>query len=144
MRLHSRSGCLEKAALYDLQAQVEATIQDVKIRYFDVLLARDTIAVEAQNLELLKEQLENTESRFEAGAVSQFDVLQAALANAKPALILANNDFRIAEAELQTCCRLCRRQLRCQPLAEVYRRAGGSYQGLRFVKFDDARATKST
>ncbi len=94
---------LEKAALYDLQANVEATIQDVKTRYYDVLLARDTIEVEEQNLQLLKEQLENTESRFEAGAVSNFDVLQAkvSLANAKPALIRANNDFRIAEAELK-------------------------------------------
>lgn len=94
---------LEQAALYDLQANVEATIQDVKTRYYDVLLARDTIEVEQQNIELLNEQLENTESRFEAGAVSNFDVLQAkvSLANAKPALIRANNDFRIAEAELK-------------------------------------------
>lgn len=94
---------LEQAALYDLQTQVEATIEDVKTRYYDVLLARDTISVEEENIELLKEQLDNTESRFEAGSVSNFDVLQAkvSLANAQPALIRARNDFRVAEAELK-------------------------------------------
>ena len=94
---------LEQAVLYDLQTQVEATIQDVKTRYYDVLLARDTISVEEENIELLNEQLANTESRFEAGSVSNFDVLQAkvSLANAQPALIRARNDFRVAEAELK-------------------------------------------
>lgn len=94
---------LEQAVLYDLQTQVEATIQDVKTRFYDVLLARDTITVEEENIELLNEQLANTESRFEAGSVSNFDVLQAkvSLANAQPALIRARNDFRVAEAELK-------------------------------------------
>jgi len=82
----------QQAALYDLQASIEATIQDVKTRYYSVILARETIEVEEQNIELL-----------EAGAVSNFDVLQAkvALANAKPALIRAKNEFRISVAELK-------------------------------------------
>jgi TolC family type I secretion outer membrane protein len=94
---------LERAALYDLQASVESAIQEVKSAFYGILLARDTIEVESQNLELLEEQLANTESRFEAGAVSNFDVLQAkvALANAKPALIRAKNDFRVAVADFK-------------------------------------------
>ncbi|ADE53185.1 TolC family protein [Coraliomargarita akajimensis] len=94
---------LEKAALYELQAVVEMTIQEVKTRYYDVLLQRDRIEVEEQNIELLEEQLENTQSRFDAGSVSNFDVLQSqvSLANAKPALIRARNNFRVAVAELK-------------------------------------------
>ena len=93
----------ERAALYDLQASVETAIQEVKSAFYGILLARDTIEVETQNIELLEEQLANTESRFEAGSVSNFDVLQAkvALANAKPALIRAKNDFRVSVADFK-------------------------------------------
>jgi len=96
-------GALEDAALYELQVNIQATIQEVKTRYYDVVLARDTIEVETQNIELLNEQLVNIRSRYEAGAVSHFDVLQAqvSLANAKPALIRANNNYRVAVAELK-------------------------------------------
>jgi outer membrane protein TolC len=96
-------GALEDAALYELQVNIQATIQEVKTRYYDVVLARDTIEVETQNIELLNEQLANIQSRFEAGAVSHFDVLQAqvSLANAKPALIRAKNNYRVAVAELK-------------------------------------------
>jgi outer membrane protein TolC len=96
-------GALERAALYDLQASVESAIQEVKRAFYGILLARDTIEVETQNIELLEEQLANTESRFEAGSVSNFDVLQAkvSLANAKPALIRAKNDFRVAVADFK-------------------------------------------
>lgn len=94
---------LERAALYDLQASVETAIQEVKTAFYGILLARETIEVETQNIELLEEQLANTESRFEAGSVSNFDVLQAkvALANAKPALIRAKNDFRVSVADFK-------------------------------------------
>ncbi len=93
----------EQAALYDLQTSVEATIQNVRIRFYAILLARERIEVEEQNIELLKEQLANIESRFETGSVSNFDVLQAkvSLANAKPALIQAKSDFRISVTELK-------------------------------------------
>lgn len=94
---------LSQAALYELQVQVEATLQEVQTRYYDVLLARETIQVEEQNIDLLKQQLANTESRFAAGAVSHFDVLQAnvSLANAQPAIIRARNRLRVAVAELK-------------------------------------------
>lgn len=92
-----------QAALYELQVQVEATIQDVKTRYYDVLLARETIQVEEQNIDLLQQQLANTESRFTAGSVSNFDVLQAtvSLANAQPAVIRARNRLRVAVADFK-------------------------------------------
>lgn len=105
-RLHAATEAqklTQKAAVYDVQAQVEQTIQNVRIRYYDVLLARGTIAVEEQNVELLEEQFVSVQNRFDAGSVSNFDVLQArvSLANAKPALIRARNNFRVAVAELK-------------------------------------------
>jgi outer membrane protein len=52
---------------------------------------------------LLKEQLQTVRNRFEAGSVSQFEVLTAevALANAQPELINARNAYRIAIDELR-------------------------------------------
>jgi len=51
---------------------------------------------------LLSSQLKDQQSRFEAGTVPRFNVLQAevALANAKPALISAKNDYHIAQLQL--------------------------------------------
>lgn len=94
---------LEEAVLYELQSEVNAVIFDVTVRFYDVLLARDSIEVEEQNIALLTEQLQNVRNRFEAGTVSQFEVLQAevTLANAQPALIRARNAFRIAAEELR-------------------------------------------
>ncbi|MEY4489238.1 MAG: hypothetical protein RIQ79_1746 [Verrucomicrobiota bacterium] len=84
------------AALLDLQATVNAVLLDVRVKYADVLLNRARIGVQEQNVALLEEQLATTRNRFEAGSVSQFEVLRSevALANAKPALIRARNAYR--------------------------------------------------
>ncbi|NRA27534.1 MAG: TolC family protein [Opitutales bacterium] len=94
---------LEEAAVFQLESIVNSVILDVTVRFYDVLLARDSIEVEEQNVELLEEQLQNVRNRFEAGTVSQFEVLQAevTLANAQPALIRAKNNFRVAADELR-------------------------------------------
>jgi outer membrane protein TolC len=82
----------------DLEGVVNAAILDVRTRFYDVLLAREQIKVQEQNVALLREQLQNAKNRFEAGAVSNFDVLRAEveLANALPELIRARNSFRTA------------------------------------------------
>lgn len=94
---------VREAALYDLQTVIEDVVLDIKTRYYDVLLARESIEVQEENIELLEDQLENARNRFEAGSVSQFDVLQSevALANARPALIRARNAYRIALDEFR-------------------------------------------
>jgi outer membrane protein TolC len=76
---------------------------EVRTRFADVLLARERIGVQEQSVNLLREQLQTVRNRFEAGAVSQFEVLTAevALANAQPALINARNSFRISIDELR-------------------------------------------
>ena len=93
----------QQAAFYDLQANVETTIRDVKIRFYGVLLARERIQLERQNVKLLEVQLANVQSQFESGTVPKLDVLQAkvALSNVRPALIRARHDFHISVAELK-------------------------------------------
>ncbi|MBC8008841.1 MAG: TolC family protein [Burkholderiales bacterium] len=86
------------AAELDITAVVNDVLLDVRTRYADVLLNRERIEVQEQSVALLQEQLQTVKNRFEAGSVSQFEVLTAevALANAQPDLISARNGFRIA------------------------------------------------
>ena len=92
-----------EAAALDIQAVVDDVLLAVRTRFADVLLARERIEVQEQSVALLREQLQTVKNRFEAGSVSQFEVLTAevALANAQPALINARNAFRIAIDELR-------------------------------------------
>lgn len=91
------------AASLDIQSVVNAVLLDVRTRFADVLLNRERIQVQEKSVALLEEQLQTVKNRFEAGSVSQFEVLTAevALANAQPALISARNAFRIAVDELR-------------------------------------------
>ena len=92
-----------EAALLDIQGVINDVLLQVRTRFADVLLNRQRIGVQEQSVALLEEQLQTVRNRFEAGSVSQFEVLTAevALANAQPALISARNGFRIALDELR-------------------------------------------
>ena len=94
---------VREAVLYDLKATINLAMLDVKIRFYDVLLARERISVQEENIKLLDEQIEDAKNRFEVGTVSQFEVLRATVerSNAQPGLIRARNDFRIAIEELR-------------------------------------------
>lgn len=91
------------AAVLDLRAVINDALLGVRTRFFTVLLARERIKVQEQNIELLQRQLQDVKNRFEAGTVSNFEVLRAevALANAQPALITARNDYRLGIEELR-------------------------------------------
>lgn len=92
-----------EAALLDLEATIHEALLLVRTRFYDVLLARDQIDVEEQNIDLLRQQLQTATNRYEAGTSSRFEVLRAEveLANAQPALIRTRNRFRIAIEELR-------------------------------------------
>lgn len=92
-----------EAAIFGLQETINAALLDVRTRFYTVLLAREDIKVQEQNLELLQRQLRDATNRFEAGSVSKFEQLRAevALANAQPPLIKARNDYRLATQELR-------------------------------------------
>ena len=91
------------AATLALQSVINDSLLDVRTKFYTVLVDREKIKVQEQNVELLKRQLQDVRSRYEAGTVSNFEVLRAevALANAQPALITARNDYRLAIEELR-------------------------------------------
>lgn len=92
-----------EAALLDLKAVINEALLAVRISFFDVLLNREKIKVQEQNVALLREQLKNVTDRFNAGTVSSFEKLRAevAVANAQVPLITARNDFRLAIESLR-------------------------------------------
>jgi outer membrane protein TolC len=85
------------AATLALQSVINDALLEVRVRFYTVLVNREKIKVQEQNVELLKRQLQDVKNRFDAGTVSNFEVLRAevALANAQPALITARNDHRL-------------------------------------------------
>jgi outer membrane protein TolC len=91
------------AAVLSLRDVVNDALLGVRTRFYSVLLTRERIKVQERNVELLERQLQDVKNRFEAGTVSNFEVLRAevALANAQPALITARNDYRLAIEELR-------------------------------------------
>lgn len=91
------------AAILSLKAVINDALLQVRTRFYTVLVNRERIKVQEQNIELLQRQLQDVKNRFEAGTVSNFEVLRAevALANAQPALITARNDHRLAIEELR-------------------------------------------
>jgi len=92
-----------EAALFDLQTAINAALLDVRTRFYAVLLAREQVTVQEENVELSRRQLRDTGNQFQAGSVSSFEVLRArvALANAQPDLITARNNLRVAIEQLR-------------------------------------------
>ncbi len=93
------------AAIKRAQQQVEAGIQDyiaaeqlvlnnAVIAYVDVIRTRRVEALSDNNRNVLQEQLDATESRFELGETTRTDVAQA-----KSRLARAQSDFITAEGE---------------------------------------------
>lgn len=86
------------AARSRMQTVVDNVLLETSRNYFDGLLAREEISVQEEAIAVLQTQLKTAKVGFDAGSKPQFDVLQAevALANAKPPLIRARNQYRIA------------------------------------------------
>ena len=91
------------AAAADLQTTIDTALLDVRTKFYNVVLTREKIRVQEENLKLYEHQLEDTKNQFASGTVSNFEVLRARvfLANAQPALITARNDHRIAIEQLR-------------------------------------------
>ena len=54
------------AAAYDLQTAIDTALLDVRTKFYNVLLARDKIRVEEENVRLYEHQLEDTKNQFES------------------------------------------------------------------------------
>ena len=78
------------------------TLLSVRLAYNDVLLAAQQIVVHEASVKLLQKELEDQQHRLDAGTVPKFNVLRAdvAVANERPNLIHARNQYRIAKNNL--------------------------------------------
>jgi len=89
-------------ALLNYQTTLADTLLAVRVTYDDVLVAVQQMAVHESSVQLLTQELADVQKRFGAGTVPQFDVLRAQveLANERPRLIQARNDYRIGKDNL--------------------------------------------
>ena len=87
-----------QAASARVTSAIEATVYSVKEAFYRVLVDRQIISVREESLQVLEEQLKNVQAKYDAGVASEFERLQAqvAVANERPSLIRAQNDYRIA------------------------------------------------
>ena len=100
---------IRAAKLVDLRAAAmhATTVRDVELvvkkQFYDLLLAQDLVEVNEQAVKLFEENLENVQSKFDVGHVSNFEVLRAKveLANIKPGLIESINNRKLARERLK-------------------------------------------
>lgn len=91
-----------KEAIANYQTSVADTLLSVRLAYYDVLLAEQQIVVNEASVKLLEKELDDQKRRYDAGTVPHFNVLRAevAVANARPNLIHARSQYRIAKNTL--------------------------------------------
>lgn len=84
------------------RAVLADVVTEVRVAYYNVLLAEKEIVVSEAAVELLQKELEDNQRRFNAGTVPRFNVLRAEveLANARPRVSRARNAYRIAKNHL--------------------------------------------
>jgi outer membrane protein TolC len=92
----------KQQAVAQYQTTVSDTLLAVRLAYYDTLLADQQITVHEASVNLLQKELEDQQHRLNAGTVPKFNVLRAevAVANERPNLIHAKNDYRIAKNNL--------------------------------------------
>jgi outer membrane protein TolC len=92
-----------EAARAAVSAAVNTTIYQVEEDFLGVLLAAEQIRVHEEALQVLERERDRAQVRRTAGAASDFEVLRAevAIANARPALIRAQNAYRARQDALR-------------------------------------------
>jgi outer membrane protein TolC len=96
------SSATKAQALAQYETVIADTMLNTRVAYYDVLLAAQQISVHEASVNLLQKELEDQQHRLDAGTVPKFNVLRAevAVANERPNLIRAKNDYRIAKNNL--------------------------------------------
>ena len=94
----------EQIAYFQLRSTIDTNIATVVQQYYQVVLDRALVIANEQQVALYQTQVTDQQSRYDAGTVPRFNVLQAQvqLANAEPPLIQAKNNLRIALFTLVT------------------------------------------
>jgi TolC family type I secretion outer membrane protein len=92
----------KEQALAQYQSTLADTLLAVRLAYYDILLAAEQITVNEASVNLLQKELDDQQHRYDAGTVPHFNVLRAkvSVANARPPLIQAQNNYRIAKNNL--------------------------------------------
>jgi outer membrane protein TolC len=92
----------EDAAYYTLRDTIDSIVSTVRTQFYQIQLDKALVQVQEESVNLLQSQLEDQKSRYEAGTVPQFNVLQAegTLENQIPQLIAARNNYRISQLTL--------------------------------------------
>jgi len=92
----------EEQAYYTLRDTIDTVVQTVVTQFYRILLDKALVQVQEESVNLLQSQLEDQKSRYEAGTVPQFNVLQAEgqLENQIPQLITAENNYFVDQVTL--------------------------------------------
>jgi outer membrane protein len=92
----------KEQALAQYQTVIADALLATRVAYYDVLLAAQQITVHEASVNLLQKELDDQQRRYNAGTVPHFNVLRAgvSVANERPMLIQARNNYRIAKNNL--------------------------------------------
>jgi outer membrane protein TolC len=90
------------SAYFAFRNVLDQLISTVKTQFYQIIVNRDLVSVNEENVRLLEAQLKDQQNRFEAGTVPRFNVLQAdvQLHNQIPQLIATQNSLRISKLQL--------------------------------------------
>ena len=90
------------SAYFAFRNVLDSLIATVKTQFYQIVVNREFVKVNEENVRLLEAQLKDQQNRFEAGTVPRFNVLQAEvqLGNQIPQLITAQNNLRISKLTL--------------------------------------------
>lgn len=88
----------EQIAYFQLRQTLDRVVADVVRQFYQVVLNRALVIANEQQVALYKTQVTDQQSRYDAGTVPRFNVLQAQvqMANAMPPLIAAENNLRVS------------------------------------------------
>jgi outer membrane protein len=90
------------SAYFSFRNVLDSLISTVKTQFYQIIVNRELVKVNEENVRLLEAQLKDQQNRFEAGTVPRFNVLQAdvQLHNQIPQLITTQNNLRISKLQL--------------------------------------------
>jgi outer membrane protein len=90
------------SAYFSFRNVLDSLIATVKTQFYQIIVNRELVKVNEENVRLLEAQLKDQQNRFEAGTVPRFNVLQAdvQLHNQIPQLITTQNNLRISKLQL--------------------------------------------
>jgi len=90
------------SAYFAFRNILDQLIATVKTQFYQIVVNRELVKVNEENVRLLQAQWNDQQNRFEAGTVPRFNVLQAEVAyyNQLPLLITSQNNLRISKITL--------------------------------------------